>query len=69
MEIKKTDLLKERIMRLKPLPSRYMVKYVASFPQHNHLSGIDKVRNVVNLRVADEEITKNLESLFKKRRK
>lgn len=69
MEIKKSDLLKQRISRLKPLPPRYMKQYVVAYPEENNLYGIDKVRDVVNLRRADEDITNKLERLFKKTRK
>lgn len=46
-----------------------MKEYVLAYPEHDNLYGIDKVRDVVNLRRADEDITIKLEKLFKKTRK
>ncbi len=61
------DALKSRVLDIKPrLPKNYTTFFIHYFPKFDNKKGKIRVRRAVNLQIADEEVTKNLEVMVKK---
>ncbi len=61
--LSKVDLLKKRILDLKPLPKNHTAVFMYKFPEYDNRAGYIKYRNCISLRIADEDITEKLELL------
>lgn len=60
----RTDDLKQRVIKAKKdLPPYFMGAFLHVFPEYQDQKGKSRVTNVLQLRVADEEITGKLEKL------
>lgn len=60
----RTDDLKQRVIKAKKdLPPYFVGTFLHVFPEYQSYKGKSRVTNVLQLRVADEEITGKLEKL------
>ena len=63
----KADELKRRVIEVKKRLPKYVTgSFVIVFPEYNTYKGKSKLTNVLQLRVADLEITEKLEILAEK---
>jgi len=65
-KIRTTDELKRRVIEVKKkLPTGIVPIFISKYPKFDNDKGRKKITNVIQLRIADVEITSKLESLAK----